>query len=69
MKRSVYLAVGRFFWRRYNARARQVGAFAVARQLRKQGVPLEVARVIVAARPFPILRSRITRPAGAHWKS
>jgi hypothetical protein len=59
VNRLVYFAIGRWYWRHYNARARQAGAFAVARQLRKQGVPLPVARALVAARPYPVLRRRV----------
>lgn len=59
MNRLVYFAIGRWVWRHYNAAARERGAYAVARQLRKQGVPLEVARAMVAARPYPILRRKV----------
>lgn len=56
MRRTVYFAVGRWYWRHYQDAVRERGAYAVARQLRKQGVPVEVARAVLAARPYPILR-------------
>ena len=42
--------VGRYFLRRYRNRVLAVGAGAVARQLRKQGVPISVARVLLFGR-------------------
>ena len=39
--------VGRYLIQRYRKRVAQSGAGAVAKQLRKQGVPLAVARVII----------------------
>jgi len=41
--------VGRFFVSKYRERIAKVGVLAVALQLRKQGVPLEVARAILLA--------------------
>ena len=40
-------AVGYFVVSKYRARARKAGYFAVALQLRKQGIPLEIARLIL----------------------
>lgn len=53
--RVIYLALGWYFHRKYQKRVRAVGAFAVAKQLRKQGVDLRVARLVVAYRPIPVL--------------
>ena len=55
MKRGVYLVIGRWYWQRYQKRAMTAGTRAVAKQLRKQGVPVEVARAVLAARPIPTL--------------
>ena len=40
-------AIGWYFFEKYRARARESGVFVVAKQLRKQGVPVEVARLIL----------------------
>lgn len=63
VKRTVYIAIGRYFFRRFQRRAREAGTYTVARQLRKQGTPLCVARVMLAARPVPTLRRKIERSA------
>lgn len=42
--------VGRYIIARYKRRIEQAGISTVARQLRKQGVPLGVARVILLGR-------------------
>ena len=42
--------VGRYILARYKHRIAQAGVAAVARQLRKQGIPLPVARVILLGR-------------------
>ncbi len=45
------LTVGDYFLKKYRERAAQVGVQTVARQLRKQGVEVEVAVLILAVRP------------------
>lgn len=45
------LIVGDYFLKKYRDRAAQVGVQTVARQLRKQGVDVEIAAVILAVRP------------------
>lgn len=42
------ISAGQWFITHYRARQRDSGTLAVARQLRKQGVPLEVALAILA---------------------
>jgi hypothetical protein len=42
--------VGDYFLKKYRDRAAQVGVQTVARQLRKQGCPVEIAAVILAVR-------------------
>jgi hypothetical protein len=42
--------VGDYFLKKYRDRAAQVGVQPVARQLRKQGVDVEVAALILAVR-------------------
>lgn len=43
--------VGTWYVLRYRARARRAGVAVVAKQLKKQGVPLEVALKILGIRP------------------
>lgn len=44
-------AVGDYFLKKYRERAAAAGVQTVARQLRKQGVDVEVAVLILAVRP------------------
>lgn len=44
---AVIAFVGEHFFFKYRARAWDSGVYAAAKQLRKQGVPLEVARAIL----------------------
>lgn len=44
---AVIAFVGEYFFRKYRTRAQDSGVYAAAKQLRKQGVPLEVTRVIL----------------------
>lgn len=39
--------VGDWIMQKYRARASESGTYVVARQLRKQGIPLEIARLIL----------------------
>lgn len=43
----VYYVIGRFIRAKYRARVAESGAYVVARQLRKQGISLEIARLIL----------------------
>ena len=41
------VSIGAWFQKHYNRRRLDVGVFAAARQLRKQGVPLEIALLLL----------------------
>jgi hypothetical protein len=56
-----YFAVGWYFHRKWQRRVKQVGAFAAAKALRKQGVRVSVARLLVAYRPIPTLYDVVIR--------
>lgn len=42
--------IGKFFFAKYAARVQDAGTFTVAKQLRKQGVPLEMALFIITGK-------------------
>ena len=44
---SAQLEIGAFMLEKYRAQAAQSGVYQAARNLRKQGVPIEVARMIL----------------------
>lgn len=44
---NTFSGIGYWFVRKYRTAALERGHFAVAQQLRKQGVPLEVARLVL----------------------
>lgn len=44
---------GAWFMHKYRAQAREGGYFNAARNLRKQGVPLEVAMVVLLGKQTP----------------
>lgn len=48
---NTFSGIGYWFVRKYRSAAQERGHFAVASQLRKQGVPLEVARLILLGVP------------------
>ncbi len=47
VRRSADTEVGEFFTQKYREQARAVGYQQAAKNLRKQGVPLEVARLVL----------------------
>jgi hypothetical protein len=47
--------LGWYFHRKWQRRVKSTGAYAAAKALRKQGVRLSVARLLVAYRPVPVL--------------
>ena len=55
-----HLAIGQFYWIKHNRRIFEAGVLGVAKQLRKQGIPLEWALLILCgkwtgqASPLPI---------------
>lgn len=57
--KTVYLILGWYFHRKVQRRVQAVGAYAAARQLRKQGVDVKAARLLVAYQPFPVLRHAV----------
>ena len=54
----IFLALGWYFHRHYQHRVLIVGAYQTAKQLRKQGVDIRVARLLVAYRPVPALKHK-----------
>ncbi len=48
MRNSIYYLIGAYIRAKYRARVQESGSvYVVAKQLRKQGIPLEVARLIL----------------------
>ena len=56
----MFASIGRYFHRKAQRRVRDVGARRAAAQLRKQGIPHRLAVVLIAWRPIPTLRRRVT---------
>lgn len=50
MKGGYVTAIGWYFFEKYRARAKEAGVFTVAKQMRKQGVPVEIVRLILLGR-------------------
>lgn len=47
---NLYTIVGRYFIHRWRRRVEEAGITKVATQLRKQGVPLPIARILLTGR-------------------
>jgi hypothetical protein len=47
VRNEIFHYIGAYIRAKYRARVQEAGTYVVAKQLRKQGIPLEVARLIL----------------------